>query len=215
MCSYVVRQLEQRFESKKNDAKDVKHSKSIIALTLKDYLKGVSNEASLSSLIGLNYFSPRATIRQAVLYTTSSIAFPKSSSVLQHLRTEHDTVLGPSANIALAIAQNLHLFSQLSFTHTVIKETLRLFPSVSSIRAGEAGFAVVKGRMSYPTEGCLVWSIHQAIHRDPAYWPSPDDFIPNRWLVALGDPLYPVKRTWRPFEFGPRNCIDRNWQCWK
>ncbi|KAI9777748.1 MAG: hypothetical protein M1816_004592 [Peltula sp. TS41687] len=60
----------------------------------------------------------------------------------------------------------------------------------------------------YPTEGFLVWFIHQARQREPAYWPSPDAFIPERWLVPQGDPLHPIKGA-AAFELGPRNCIGQ------
>ncbi|KAI0848484.1 hypothetical protein F5Y00DRAFT_262580 [Daldinia vernicosa] len=35
------------------------------------------------------------------------------------------------------------------------------------------------------------------------------EFIPERWLVEPGDPLYPVKGGWRPFEHGPLNCLGQ------
>lgn len=41
------------------------------------------------------------------------------------------------------------------------------------------------------------------------FWPQPDSFIPERWLVSDGDPLRPMKGAWRPFEWGPRNCIGQ------
>ena len=63
----------------------------------------------------------------------------------------------------------------------------------------------LEGR-SLPTNGYLVWAVSQPLHRDPEYWPQPDSFLPDRWLVPPGDPLYPVKGAWRPFEYWPRNC---------
>ena len=41
------------------------------------------------------------------------------------------------------------------------------------------------------------------------YWPQPDSFVPERWLASEDDPLHPIKGAWRPFEFGPRNCIGQ------
>ena len=61
----------------------------------------------------------------------------------------------------------------------------------------------------YPTAGCNVWNVHHAIHRNPDTWPSPNRFLPDRWLAADGDPIHPLKGAWRPFEFGPRNCIGQ------
>jgi cytochrome P450 len=33
--------------------------------------------------------------------------------------------------------------------------------------------------------------------------------MPERFLVSEGDPLYPVRGSWRPFEQGPRNCLGQ------
>ena len=61
----------------------------------------------------------------------------------------------------------------------------------------------------FPTNDFLVWANPQVIQRDPTYWPKPDEFIPERWLVSSDDPMHPIKGTWRPFEYGPRNCIGQ------
>jgi len=55
--------------------------------------------------------------------------------------------------------------------------------------------------------GFMTWPVGYAIHRNPKFWPEPEKFIPDRWLVKEGDPLFPVRGAWRPFEFGPRQCI--------
>lgn len=57
----------------------------------------------------------------------------------------------------------------------------------------------------YPTPGSTVW----AVHRNPRLWPRADEFLPERWLGRPGDPLYPCKGAWRPFETGSRNCIGQ------
>lgn len=102
-----------------------------------------------------------------------------------------------------------HALNQLPFTLAVIREALRLFPTAPSTREGEPGFSLIEDGCQYPTEGFTVWCIHQAIHREPLYWPQPDAFIPERWLVSEGSPLHPIKGAWRPFEWGPRNCIGQ------
>lgn len=53
----------------------------------------------------------------------------------------------------------------------------------------------------------MTWPVAHAIQRNPDFWPEPEKFIPERWLVREGDPLFPVKGAWRAFEFGPRHCI--------
>lgn len=53
----------------------------------------------------------------------------------------------------------------------------------------------------------MLWPVSYALQHSPDLWPSPDAFIPERWLAKEGDPLFPVKGAWRPFELGPRQCI--------
>lgn len=63
--------------------------------------------------------------------------------------------------------------------------------------------AVVADRLA----GVMVWPVSYALHHSPNLWPLGSAFIPERWLVKEGNPLFPVKCAWRPFEFGPRHCI--------
>ena len=132
-------------------------------------------------------------------------------STLRRIREEHDTVFGTDVEqTSLTIAREPHLLNQLPYTLAVIKETLRLYPADSSPRQGKTGISLTQDGQQYPTEGCDVWTWIQTIHRDTRYWPDADNFIPDRWLCSSkDDPLYPIKGAWRPFEFGPRNCIGQ------
>ncbi|KAF1993798.1 cytochrome P450 [Amniculicola lignicola CBS 123094] len=83
------------------------------------------------------------------------------------------------------------------------------------MRAGSPDFNIVDNDRQYPTAGCYVWAIALLIHRNAAYFKDPHAFIPERWLVGPEDSLYPkdllhsAKTAWRPFEFGPRNCLGQ------
>ncbi|KAH7060755.1 cytochrome P450 [Macrophomina phaseolina] len=138
---------------------------------------------------------------------------------LARLRAEHDAVFGPDASAAGArLASDPSLLNALPFTTAAVKETLRLFPPASGIRMGGADTVLTTagtgsgGKRSYPTANCSVWVVHAALHRDPDLWPRPDDFLPERWLVAPDDPLWPGgggAGAWRPFEVGPRACLGQ------
>ena len=127
------------------------------------------------------------------------------------LRTEHDRVFGTDiSRLPSLLVDNPHLLNQVPYTLAVIKETMRLFPAASSMREGSTGINITDDAgNTYPTEGVYVWVLHLAIQRNPKYWREPDSFIPERWLVGPDDPLYPIKGAWRPFEFGPRNCVGQ------
>ena len=130
---------------------------------------------------------------------------------LAKTRAEHDDVFRSDISmIANKIQEQPQLVNQLPFTTAVIKGTLRLFPLASGLREGLSGVPFRDSKENeYSTEEITIWILHSSIHRNPRYWPKADSFIPERWLVEADDPLYPPRGGWRPFEFGPRNCIGQ------
>lgn len=219
-----MQQLEDRFVAQVDNSQNNSKNMSIIDLALNTCLQEIASKnpkntaanvidpASKSLIAGqikVFLFSGHDTTSSSMCYVFHLLS--EHPSELHRLRAEHDTIF--TTDIAAApslISHDPHLVNKLPFTLAVIKETLRLFPAASTTRDGETGYYVVsEDGKSYPTDGCLVWSSHETIQRDPTYWPSPDSFIPDRWLAQPGDPLYPMKGAWRPFEFGPRNCIGQ------
>lgn len=54
------------------------------------------------------------------------------------------------------------------------------------MRQGINGINIVDDEGNqYPTGGTMIWILHQALHRNPAYWKRPNKFIPERWLRNL------------------------------
>ena len=223
MNSYINKALKERFEAY-TERPNHTNNKSIIDRAIQTYLNDESDSSATSQktrsmdaaskelIVGqikLFIFSGHDTTSASVCY--SFYLLSKSLKDLDRIRAEHDEVFGTSRDRAPAmISEDPHILNQLPFTLAVIKETLRLFPIASSTRLGEPVFSVVaEDDKVYPTEGCLVWSSPHTIQRSPDFWPFPDDFIPDRWLVQPGHKLYPIKGAFRPFEFGPRNCIGQ------
>lgn len=54
--------------------------------------------------------------------------------------------------------------------------------------------------------GCSMWELHH----NPAVFPDPLAYRPERWLDAGGDQLDVMKRDCMPFGMGARGCIARN-----
>ena len=57
-----------------------------------------------------------------------------------------------------------------------------------------------------------------AIHHNPAYFPSPGSFLPERWIP--GQMLSPeqaalANRAFNPFLLGQRNCSGQNMAIWQ
>ncbi|KAK3688288.1 cytochrome P450 [Podospora appendiculata] len=131
---------------------------------------------------------------------------------LAALRAEHTAVFGPNpATAAAQIAANPSLLNALPYTLAVIKETLRLFPPVGSVREGQRDLFLTNLTTGarYPTAGWMLFSCSFASQRWDAVWPRAGEFVPERWLAREGDPLHVRKNAFRPFELGPRNCIGQ------
>ncbi|KAM0810230.1 hypothetical protein AB5N19_10578 [Seiridium cardinale] len=129
---------------------------------------------------------------------------------LEKLRAEHTSVLGPEIEKAHEIIlASPHLLYALPYTLAVIKETLRMYPLAAALREGNPDyFLTVPGSpVRYPTDGFAIWDGAPIIQSRDDLWPRGDEFVPERWLVPEGDPMYPENNAWRPFAMGPRNCI--------
>eukprot|EP00884_Botryococcus_braunii_P014093 jgi/Botrbrau1/22685/Bobra.0132s0028.1 len=91
----------------------------------------------------------------------------------------------------------------------VISETLRLYPAA----AGFARYALedcVLGKYKVP-KGTRVVPSTYCLHRHPALWPRPLEWLPERWLPEGLKELGPSRAdAFLPFSSGPRSCIGRN-----
>ena len=222
MVEYISRELDLRFRSNRGKDKLAKRdrSKTIIDLALDNYLADQARNDSSDAMDATFRDFAISQIRTFVFAghdsTSSTICYAfhllsTYPSIRRSLIAEHDQVLGLEHNqTASRISEKPQLLNQLSYTLAVIKETLRLYPPASSNRSGEPGYSIAgPDGLQLPTYGFLVWSNSYAIHRDAKYWPEPNNFLPERWLVDEGHRLYPPKGVYRPFEFGPRNCIGQ------
>ena len=214
--------LSPKIDSAMSKVQDAAGNKSVVNLALASLLpatprtdhKGsfdpVVKQIAMSQ-VKLFMFSGHDTTSSALCYLFYALS--RNLSASENLCAEHDRVFGNDIDpdsLATKLSSNPSLLNRLPYTHAVIKETLRLYPPVSSTREGESGFNIADDQGRYfPTEGFLVWANPQAVHRDPEYWPRPDEFWPERWLTIRNDPRHPIKGAWRPFEYGPRNCIGQ------
>jgi hypothetical protein len=103
--------------------------------------------------------------------------------------------------IPVLVVSNPHAADQIMTQH----------PSAGRIRMGYPDIILPsEDGTSFPTASCQVPIVHEALHRNPAYWVEPDSYVPDRWLIGTEDPLYPVKGAWSALEHGSRTCIGQN-----
>ncbi|TIC96007.1 P450 monooxygenase AflN [Colletotrichum higginsianum] len=199
---------------------DVTRSKSIASLFIDEYLKEVGGKESdndakqaikntITPQVRLFLFAGHDTTSSTLLYCYKLLS--DNPDVLSRVVTEIRDTFGPDpSQVQNRIHEDPQLLNRTPYTVAFIKEVLRIYPPAGALRQGRSDVQVVDedGRV-YPTEGCNVWTLSLAIHHSPKHWKDPEACIPDRWLVGPEDPLYPPKGAWRPFEWGPRNCIGQ------
>lgn len=219
MDRYIGQELDKRHAEKRSAAVG-NRNRSVISLALDSYSQDLGPDTDDTKIN--NVFRREATYQIRIFLfaghdsTSTTICYcyyllSKNLEALASMRKEHDEVLGRDVSSAAEqLSSNANLLNKLPWTTAVIKETLRLFPPASSMRLGRPDVELTDRRGArYPTKGCHVWINHMALHRNPRYWPEPDAFKPERWLVSSDHPLHPAKGAWRPFEHGIRNCIGQ------
>jgi len=90
----------------------------------------------------------------------------------------------------------------LAYTQAVISESIRLRPPAWAI--GRTAVAGHRANGYMIDQGSIVVVSPWLLHHDPRWWPEPEAFRPERWLVD--DPDRP-RYAFVPFGGGPRVCI--------
>lgn len=97
------------------------------------------------------------------------------------------------------------LFSELSFTHRVWRESLRLYPTVPIFgrtareRVEFSGYAI--------EAGAPVFVSPYVTHRDPAFWDHPTTFDPDRFRPDRHRGRHEF--AYYPFSAGPHGCLGQ------
>ncbi|XP_065366486.1 cytochrome P450 4d2-like [Calliphora vicina] len=138
--------------------------------------------------------------------TTSGICFclyllSRHASIQQRVFEEILEVLGPDKDkpITMRDLQNL------KYLEAVIKESLRMYPSVPII-ARESLQDIQIGKQTIPANTNIIMLFYAA-GRDNDYFPQANDFNPERFYSESPDNINPF--AYVPFSAGPRNCIGQ------
>jgi cytochrome P450 len=95
-------------------------------------------------------------------------------------------------------------YPHLRFVTAVAKEALRLYPPVWSLgraatKDSALGFLPI-------VKGTDLWLCLHRLHRDPRWYPEPEQFRPERWLGNQVQRRF----TYAPFGIGPRVCVGQH-----
>ncbi|MFM7148321.1 MAG: cytochrome P450 [Gemmataceae bacterium] len=108
-------------------------------------------------------------------------------------------VAGIAADRPLAASD----YPRLKYTEKVVLEGMRLYPPAYAI-GRQAMEPCQLGSFSIPKDSTLLM-IQWVVHRDPAWWPNPEEFRPERWEEA--EVRSRPRFAYFPFGGGPRICI--------
>uniref|UniRef100_A0A672U7N0 Uncharacterized protein n=1 Tax=Strigops habroptila TaxID=2489341 RepID=A0A672U7N0_STRHB len=117
--------------------------------------------------------------------------------VQQRLQDEIDAYLPNKA------ALTYNAITQMEYLDMVVNESLRLFPPAGRLDRVCKKTVELDG-VTIP-KGMVVMIPAYTLHRDPAYWPEPEEFRPERFSKENRESFEPY--TFLPFGAGPRNCI--------
>ncbi|KAL2298921.1 hypothetical protein Nmel_014531, partial [Mimus melanotis] len=117
--------------------------------------------------------------------------------VQEKLLQEIDTVLPNKAPLTY------EALMKLEYLDMTLNESLRMYPLGGRIERTCKKDVEING-VTIP-KGVVVTIPPYVLHRDPEYWPNPDEFRPERFSKENKNSIDPY--TYLPFGAGPRNCI--------
>lgn len=179
-----------------------------VRATITRILENPQEGAGLVSLLAESGWEP-SRIRDTALvvvmagYHTSGVAaswalhlLANHPEVAQRLRDELDSVIGDRP------APTYDELRSLDYLERVVKEAVRRYPP-GPYSARELPEDLVIGDHLVPAGTTLMYPIW-AIHLNPAQWPDPEWFDPDRFTPAASEGR--SKFAFIPFGFGPRSC---------
>ncbi|XP_053552727.1 cytochrome P450 3A9 [Bombina bombina] len=95
------------------------------------------------------------------------------------------------------------ILMQMEYLDMVIQETLRLYPPAGRLERVSKQNVEING-VTIP-KGTITMIPAFVLHKDPEYWPEPEEFRPERFNKENRETQNPY--TFLPFGAGPRNCI--------
>ncbi|XP_078588758.1 cytochrome P450 2U1-like [Branchiostoma floridae x Branchiostoma japonicum] len=167
----------------------------LLELEQQDKLEGLTEEHVLFMAQDI-FFAGTDTTSNTLLW---SLLYMTLNPDIQHkVQEELDAVVGESLP---ALSHR----SQLPYVNACLQEVMRIRP-VGPLAIPHATTEAVKLREYDIPKGTQVLPNLYSLHMDPAYWPYPDRFDPERFLDAEGNVINKPE-SYLPFGGGRRGCL--------
>ncbi|NWU99916.1 C340 protein, partial [Upupa epops] len=173
---------------------DSQHSHDSSKSAETDSYKTLSDEEILAQAL-IFVFAGYETTSSTLSYISYNLA--THPDVQQRLQEEID------ANLPNKATPTYSAIMQMEYLDMVVSESIRLFPVGGRIERVCKKTVEING-VTIP-KGMAVVIPAYVLHRDPAYWPEPEEFRPERFSKENKESIDPY--TFLPFGAGPRNCI--------
>lgn len=187
----------------KNAKADEKYLLSPLANGVDGFLgRKLSHEELVEEAMGY-MFAGSGTTSSTLTYLLYAISRPQTMHIQARLRDEIASLpVVDGVSDVSAVRQN-------AYVNAVIREVMRLYPTIVSTLPRVLLEPMQIDKYTLPA-GTVVGMQNWIHHRDPAVFPEPDKFIPERWLRSNDA----MDASLTPFSIGRRNCIGQNlaWQ---
>lgn len=114
------------------------------------------------------------TTSSTLTYILYVISLPRNKHVQERLREEI---------LSVSNTNNLAALREAPYLNAVIKETMRLYPTIISTLPRILDQPIYIDGMELPP-GVVVGMQNYVHHRDPVVFPDPESFTPERWLES-------------------------------
>lgn len=187
----LIAQLERLIADKRRHAEPEHDVLALLLGAVDDDGSGFSDDELLPEVMAL-FVAGYETTARTLSWTL--FLLERHPDVLADVLDELDAVLGGRA-MTVADVPRLPLLDR------VIKESMRLLPSVPLLFYRVTSSEVALGSVSLPRGANVIVSPY-ATHRDPDLYPEPRHFRPARWEGRKPSPY-----EYLPFGAGPRICL--------
>jgi cytochrome P450 len=189
----IMRIIHERRESQE----DTGDLLSMLLMAQDDAGSGMTDQQVRDEVMTL-FIAGHETTATALSWASYLLAANAESAA--KIRAEVDTVVGSDRLPAL------NDLPKLLYTEAVFKEAMRLYPPVWYFSRDAAQDVELAGYKI--KRGSLIHLFPFALHRNPAYFPNPSAFVPERFLPGSIESI--PDYAYIPFGGGPRICIGNS-----
>lgn len=155
----------------------------------------LSEDEAIEEAMGLA-FAGSGTTSSTLIYLFYILSKPENRHMQLKLREELQ-----------AAGHKLVEVKDLPYLNAVIKETMRLYPTIISTLPRVLDLPLESDKIVLPA-GTIVGMQNYVHQRSSSVYAEPSAFLPERWVGQ--SPSSDLEKAFTPFSLGSRNCIGQN-----